>query len=243
MDIKELKTAIKNTNSCQRNWDRSKVIPEEHVNLFVEAIKWSPTKQNETHYKVVYTTNPELIYKIYKKTKYFTVVHPEYNIATDDYGNTKDEYNVCNSQTYSNLLIGIFHDWKQENSRAMIHKIVDERSETVKAEAMYQRAQHRLLSMGVVIGEIVLTASLLGYKTGLCSAHSSSEVGRLFGEEGDECIVLVGVGYPDLKRNRKEHEETYNRDIPDVGAIKTGAPDEKWLFPTFHKEVSCKRIS
>ena len=42
---------------------------------------------------------------------------------------------------------------------------------------------------------------------------------------------------------RKEHEETYNRDIPDVGAIKTGAPDEKWLFPTFHKEVSCKRIS
>ena len=47
-----IKIASKGSYHAQRNWDRSKTIPQEDIDVLLEAIKNSPTKQAETHYKV-----------------------------------------------------------------------------------------------------------------------------------------------------------------------------------------------
>ena len=141
----------------------------------------------------------------------------------------------------SNIVFAICHDWKQENSRSKIHSIVEERNEKAKAKAIIQRERHRHISMGVCIGELILTANLLGYRTGLCSAFDKSVVGRMLGKEEDECLVLASIGFPHKEKNRREHEEITNRDIVEV-RLRNGDDDAKWKFPSFNKEVSIKRI-
>ena len=73
MLLSDIKAAVAATNPAQRNWDRSRDIPKEHMDLFEEIIRLAPTKQNETHYKVFMFKDPTTIREIYDKTNYFGV--------------------------------------------------------------------------------------------------------------------------------------------------------------------------
>ena len=42
--VDNLKEIIHKSQICQRNWDLSEEIPQEHVDLIVEAVTQSPTR-------------------------------------------------------------------------------------------------------------------------------------------------------------------------------------------------------
>lgn len=234
--IEKIKSASKGSYHAQRNWDRTKEVPDEHIDTLLEVIQNSPTKQGETHYKVFWSDDTDFIYDVYRKTKHFTVTPYGSLDYTDSHGRTDVEYNVRNSQIYSNLLFAFSYDWDQEESRTLVHAIVDEGKGSAVAE--YEKQRQKTFSIGIAVGELILAANLLGYKTGLCSAFWPSEMKEYF--FGHDIELLVGVGYA-TDRPRTEHEEVYNKDIV-AEERRTGRDDEKWLFPAFTKKMTVTKL-
>lgn len=234
--IEKIINASKGSYHAQRNWDRTKAIPKEHIYTLLEVIKNSPTKQAETHYKVFWSDDQDFIYQVYRKTKHFAVTSKGSTDYTDSHGRTEVQYNVRNSQIYSNLLFAFSYDWKQEESRTLVHAIVDEGKGN--SGAAYEKQRQKNLSIGIAVGELILAANLLGYKTGLCSAFWQHEMKEDFFNQDIE--LLVGVGYP-TDKPRTEHEEVYNKDIV-AEDRRTGADDKKWLFPAFTKNMTVTKL-
>ena len=52
VDDESLKELLWSSQRCQRNWDLTKEIPKDDQDLLIHAIKSSPSKQNERHFKV-----------------------------------------------------------------------------------------------------------------------------------------------------------------------------------------------
>lgn len=231
--IEKIKSASKGSYHAQRNWDRTKEVPDDHIDTLLEVIQNSPTKQAETHYKVLWTNDPDLIYRVYRKTKHFSVTPQGSLDYTDSDGKTKKEYNVRNSQIYSNLLFAFSFDWDQKEARSHHHAIAENND-----NASIRKDMQRSLSMGIAVGELILSANLLGYKTGLCSAFWPNEMEEYF--NGEHIELLVGVGYP-TDRPRTEHEEVLNKEILAVDR-RTGTDDEKWLFPAFTKKMTVTKL-
>jgi len=93
MDHKQIEKAVIRSQHCQRNWDLSKQIPQEDLDLIEHAITNCPSKQNVAYYKVHMITDRQLIENIHSHTKGFT---------TFKKGVVDAE---TNSQTLANLLI------------------------------------------------------------------------------------------------------------------------------------------
>jgi nitroreductase len=236
MDKTELSTAIINTNPCQRNWDHTRSIPEEDIQILLDAVKYAPTKQNETHYKVYWSTDRNKISDIYSRTKRFSVVDSTTPVASD--GKVPDEWNVTNPQVDANMIIAFCHEWDQSRARALDHFVVDD--ETTQ-EALYTHImKNRIMdiSTGIAIGQVLLTANLLGYRTGCCSAFEEKEI---LGIEDTFCKTIIGIGYPQEGIDRKTHPDVLNRDIL-AEHRRTGELDDNWLFPSFDKQVSIEEI-
>ena len=71
MNDKELKDMLVNSQNCQRNWDLDYVIPKHHEDLMITAIKSSPSKQNERHFKVAMIKKLEDRLRVYNETENF----------------------------------------------------------------------------------------------------------------------------------------------------------------------------
>ena len=233
--INEINFASRLSNPAQRNWDHSFVMPEEHIDCLIQTVINSPTKQNESHYKVYYTTDSKLIYNIYYHTNHFTVVNS--SEFTDDRGITHDDYNVRNSQSNANLLV-IFCKDKEKNSRTMVHRITEERK-TVSTEAIIVREKTKAYGVGVAAGELILAANLLDYRTGMTSAFDSTDLKPFV--NGDRVELLVGIGKPDPTKDRRQHEEVLNKEIT-LKERRTGNDNEFWKFPTFKKDLKIERL-
>ena len=231
MDKDELLSAIKNTNPCQRNWKRDINIPQEDIDLMLSSIRYAPTKQNETHYKVYWSTNRSVIEGIYSRTKYFSVADDSVPISSN--GDTPDEYCVTNSQLNANLIIAFCDDWDQSKARARTHLIVDD--ETHKEDLYTHIVKNRIMDIGtgIAIGQLLLTANLLGYRTGCCSAFREGDV---LGIKNTFAKCIVGIGYPNSNMDRKTHPDVLNRDIL-IESHRKGNLDDLWSFPSFEKHV------
>ena len=71
--VDNLKEIIHKSQICQRNWDLSEEIPQEHVDLIVEAVTQSPTRQNIPFYNVDVVTDRSLINSIHNNSAFFKI--------------------------------------------------------------------------------------------------------------------------------------------------------------------------
>ena len=62
------KDIIEQSQRCQRNWDLTKSIKDEDMELFKTAVSQCPSKQQRIWYNVVFVTNRKIIEDIYSKT-------------------------------------------------------------------------------------------------------------------------------------------------------------------------------
>ena len=194
-----IKKSIVKSQHCQRNWDLSKKIPAEDLEVLATAVTACPSKQNIVFYTPYFITDRSTIEKIYENTDGFTVSY-------------KDGTTQKNSQTLANLLVVFVNNSKyQPNNK----EVVEQKQDKLHVD--------KLLSVGVASGYLNLTASMLGYSTGCCTCFDSVAVQKIL-ESDEKPMLLMGVGYADSERQRRDHH------------------NEDFKFPTFNKKMIVTKI-
>ena len=202
----DLKNVIKLSQRCQRNWDLTKSVKDEDIDLFKTAVSQCPSKQSRIWYNVVFVKNRSIINNIYNTTDKFD--YPE-GVYPDEWG----AEGKTNPQTLANLLV-IFnsdHDLRPLNT-------LDEFQVEWNLPFFVGNA------IGIASGYLNLTAHLLGYKTGFCAGFDKDAVDKILGTKKSK--LIVGIGYPDKTRDRKEHHLDFN-----------------YIFPSYSKDIKIKEIN
>jgi nitroreductase len=199
-DYKDIKKAVIKSQHCQRNWDLSKDISQEDMELLIHAVSNCPSKQNIAHYKVHFITNRDIIEEIHANTEGFARNYTDENIAYE-----------TNSQVLANLLI-VFeaYDYKLNLPDSTIRNDetqawLQTKSLTVQQESVMTRDRH--MAVGIAAGYVNVIASMIGYSTGCCACFDLDKVKQILNTD-NEILLLMGVGYADSTRNRREHHSS-----------------------------------
>ncbi|HMN69826.1 MAG TPA: nitroreductase family protein [Bdellovibrionales bacterium] len=192
----EVKKAIRRSQHCQRNWDLSREISAEDLEVFATAVSECPSKQNLAFYKVHFVTNRELIEKMHAVTDGFIL-------------NYETQESVTNPQVLANLVV-IFEDKPVElnskkdqrrNAQTMAYSGEDKVS---AAEAKNILDRDANMAVGIAAGYLNLTANLMGYSTGCCACFDSQAIREILNLQGLP-LLMMGVGFKDPDRNRLVH--------------------------------------
>lgn len=207
---KMIEKAVHRSQHCQRNWDLTKEVPEADLQVMETAVTQCPSKQNYAYYKPYIITNRELIEKIYSNTDGFGL------------GRTPP-INKKNSQVLANVLVAFVSDsqvMRDENTREL---------NAVKAKELghetEEQVRQRQLAVGIAAGYLNLSSTLLGYSTGCCTCFNEKAVREALGVE-DEVMLLMGVGWKDENRPRREKHD-----------------EPEFVFPTLSKSLSAVRVA
>jgi nitroreductase len=245
----QIMDAVKVSKQAQRNWDLSKTIPQEDLDALIYAAQNSPKKQMETHFALHVFTDPEKIRAIYDNTKKFSLFPVSETSEVDGYDGSDfhnpgmfedrdgefwqdDEYSVKNSQILSNAIFVYTED--RRTVRGGTHFMAQENGASPNILSIYEEQID--FSIGISVGQLILSAAMMGYKTGICSALDSDPISEILGKRADGKLMnaklIIGVGYPNEGVDRRLHAETLNKDIP-FDDRRTGELDGKYRFPTF----------
>jgi nitroreductase len=187
----ELKKAIHRSQHCQRNWDLTKEIPEEDMDLIITAATQCPSKQNIAHYKVHAITNRDLIEKIHQNTVGFQVIH-------------------TNSQVLANLLLVLEHNPVTDHKNLFSYN--KEISQPKKIDSFLRDAH---MAVGIAAGYVNVISSIVGYSTGCCACFNGPAIKDLLGLEND-VLLMMGVGIKDPNLNRRVHHENHDFTFPAI---------------------------
>ena len=238
----QIKNAISTTQRAQRNYNLTKTIPQEDIETLIYAASNGPSKQNETHFNLRVYTDPVIIEKIHQTTKLYTMFSED-NIDEvfddkDGQFNTKEEYTITNSQIYANAVFVWCDD--TANLRGGTH-ILGARKDAsfISKQTLFEQ---KAFSVGISSGQLTLTAALLGYKTGYCSAFERN-IQRTTPDKHLQTIIqsetepriIVGVGYANEGLDRSYHATVKNKDVPE--RYRNGPDEQYWKHPTFDKSL------
>jgi len=195
MDHAQIQKAIIRSQHCQRNWDLTKEIPQEDLDLIVHSVTQCPSKQNIAFYKAHFITDRALIEQIHEFTRHPSR-HPNYETET-------------NSQILANLVI-VFEKndyvpalqsdiYRNEETQAILQENVEDKH----LEALRRDTE---MAVGIAAGYVNLTASMLDYGTGCCACFDGKAIQDLLGLES-EPVLLMGVGFKNPNKNRRVHHQ------------------------------------
>jgi nitroreductase len=192
-----IKKSIHKSQHCNRNWDLSKSIPQEDVDLIIESATQCPVKQNLNYYKTHVITDRDEIEKIHDKTV---------GIMSDN------GVMLTNSQNLANLMLVFTKDTPKMRREQVEEELGDEAP---------TYTEDRLMSIGIASAYVNLTASLLGYETGCCKCFDGEAISE--DVNGEEPLLIMGIGYPDKDRNRLEHHSQPEHRMPSMPNMRTVA--------------------
>lgn len=179
----DVKKAVIRSQHCQRNWDLSRDIPQEDIDLIIHSVTECPSKQNHAFYKVHVITDRNKIEQIHKNTEGFLLDNNEW---------------TTNSQTLANLLL-VFEGVETSEK----HK---QKNETYEGSSWsVERDTH--MAVGVAAGYANLTASILGYGTGCCACFDENQIKTILGMKQNP-VLLMGIGFKGIGKNRRIHHQT-----------------------------------
>lgn len=194
MDLshREIAKAVIKSQHCQRNWNLTKTIPEEDIDLLIHSVTNCPSKQNVAYYDVYFITDRSVIEKIHKRTNGFVI--------------NRNGDTVTNSQTLANLLIAFTScdlDLEPNVHRNTELDYVKDNNISYKDVPSLVRDKH--MAIGIAAGYVNLTAAMLGYSTGCCACFDQ-DINKIIGSE-HEVELLMGVGFSNSEKNRRIHHE------------------------------------
>lgn len=207
-----IKKAIIRSQHCQRNWDLSREIPQEDIEVIETAVTSCPSKQNITFYKPYFITDRAKIEAIHANSM---------GAYTRDKVTGEGKYNT-NSQLLAHLLVVLVGDYDstQFDRNPHIKAYFDREmlDSEVSAEMSFGHKTHDSMieaalrnferdkntAVGIAAGYMNLTASMLGYSTGCCQCVYDDAVREILGIDG-EILLIMGIGYNDPNRPRREH--------------------------------------
>ena len=210
---KFLERTIAKSQQCNRNWDLSKQIPDKDIKTMEQAVTQCSSKQNRVFYKVLYTQDRNKIEAIHNATDGFT-----YRLQKDKDGNY---LTITNPQVLANTLF-VFAKDRDDNMEARTDKENELGIEEERNSEDGKTDENR--AIGIAAGYLTLTANLLGYESGCCQCFENETVRDILGLD-DDVFLLMGVGYGDKTRGRKEHHA-----------------DQNFTFPSLKKNIHFERI-
>ena len=191
MNREILKTVITESQRCQRNWDLSRRIPDDDIEVLKTAVAQAPSKQNRVYYRPIFITDRAAIEHIHQTTECFTINWDPYESTT-------------NAQVLANLLVVFVRDRNvgPEGIRTGIeYGLGEDPGKDVNANSWALLDENRAL--GIAMGYLIMSAHLMGYCTGIYNAKHNPQL--LFEMFGSEVLLACGVGYHDENRDRREH--------------------------------------
>lgn len=184
----EVKKAVIRSQHCQRNFDLTKEVPQEDVDLLVHAATNCPSKQNIRFYNLHVFTDLEKITKIHEMTT-----------GVDAYDQDGNFVPTTNSQTMANVLF-VFE-----------RREIDQLSEfgarkwtTADLAAVNVYERDLATATGIAAGYVNVTAGMLGYGTGCCQCFQIENIKEYLGLENDP-VLLMGIGFKNGDKNRRVH--------------------------------------
>jgi nitroreductase len=183
----DIKKAIIRSQHCQRNWDLSKSIPDEDIEMIKTAVTNCPSKQNVAYYKVIFVTDRDKIERIYETTNGFIT-----NFRSND--------TVTNSQVLANLLV-VFAESDVEPKENIFGDVFVPSKDLEKPEDLLK---DKHMAVGIGAGYANITASMLGYSTGCCACFDPAQVAEIL-DIDTHVHLLMGIGFKDETRPRREH--------------------------------------
>ena len=208
MDHSTITKAIIKSQHCQRNWDLTQTIPQDDINLIITAATQCPSKQNIAFYKLHVITNRDVIETIHANTVGFVVkLHP------------KPEY-TTNPQTLANMVL-VFEEYfdinnSKDSARNDQTRLLSKGITNPTSEMILKKDQQ--MAVGVAAGYVNLTSTLLGYSTGCCTCMNHEKIKEIL-NLNSKPILLMGVGFKNLDKNRRIHQL-----------------DDSYMFPTKQKQ-------
>ena len=207
-----LERTIAKSQQCNRNWDLSKQIPEDDIKTMKQSVTQCSSKQNRVFYKVLYTQDRDKIEAIHDATDGFA-----YGIVPED----GTYLTTTNPQVLANTLF-VFAKDNDENRGV---RTTDENELGMgEARNFIEGKTDEDRAIGIAAGYLTLTANLLGYESGCCQCFENETVRDILGLD-DDVFLLMGVGYGDKTRGRKEHHM-----------------DPSFTFPSFKKTINFERV-
>lgn len=184
------KQAILITRRCQRNWDLSKQIPQEHIDHWIYLCENSPSKQDEVRYALCVITDQKIRETIY-----------------DDYCWGSHRHGVDsgrNTQVGANALF-VFGETESftDNENDVVGVDNDRDSDNVSDGFDYRSDINFNRDIGIAMGIVAFSAGMMGYSTGfntnvIYNKHNHKDWMNLLGyEEYFRPRVVLGIGYPD----------------------------------------------
>lgn len=179
-DLQYLKQIITSSQHCQRNWDLTQHISDEHLQMLIYAVTQCPSKQNNAWYQIHVITNRNIISNIHQHTHGFGFA---------------DGTVTNNPQTLANTVI-VFETLPPSN------KFI--KSKTAWNLPSNNTRDHNIMSIGIASGYLNLVCHMIGYQSGFCSCFDKNKIMQILDLQ-NEPFVILGIGFADKTRNRLEH--------------------------------------
>lgn len=205
----EIFKAIHRSQHCQRNWDLTRTIPAEDIELIKVAGTQCPSKQNISYFRLHFVTNREKIEELHTYT--MGAVMWGKNVGPGPLGGYNPMGTVyTNPQTLANLLI-VFERKTLEEINSVADGDTPRNGEVWKKEmgiededALRDLERDANIALGISSGYINLVSNLLGYSTGCCQCMEPKKIRDALGMKNVP-LLMMGVGYKNPELNRKIH--------------------------------------
>lgn len=199
IDLDAEKAAVDTVRRCQRNWDLTNGIPEEHIQHWIYMATHSPSKQDEGYFNLYVLTDRELIDRMVKHTWGHTIpVIPK-------------------------VVRGLARNPQMGASAYFLFASKDPSTvRTCKPNGEWgdptyygRTVQNKYTSIGLAMGMIALSAANMGYSTGFnkCHGQDNSPDHGIWREtlgltEGENIEFGLGIGHGQEGRAHYETDET-----------------------------------
>lgn len=187
----DIEKAVIKSQHCQRNFDLTKEVPQEDIDILVHAATNCPSKQNIAFYRLHVITDRQKIERLH-----------ELSPGTHAADTNGLMIPTTNSQVLANVLF-VYEELELLNLTENGHT----KWETADEGDIEVFKRDRATAIGIASGYVNLTASILGYNTGCCQCFLKDEIKTYLGLENGPAMIQ-GIGFKDLSRNRRLHEKT-----------------------------------
>ena len=203
MSIEKEQEAIKHARRCQRNWDLTKTIPQEHIDHWIHLATHAPSKQDESFFDLYVVTDREKI----------DFLRNEHSWGFTVGGGT--DHVVRNPQMGANVMFVFNRKMNEEEIRNF-----DKVGNTKDAYAS-SRWDNAYCSIGIASGIVAFSANMMGYRTGYGKNFGYKETPtdsqEVWGEvlgipmEHNRLTYSLGIGYPaeGLEWNESQNNDEY----------------------------------